>query len=465
MLHNIRKNGLGQYILLFINIVNLIIVNIAFFITLWHFPEIREAGHSLRVIWFLANLCFLPPMWRNLRETHLERAIRMESVFMQALTNVGVHALLYLSLITLMRINIAPFKGYVTFYVLMTIGIVIWSLASRYWLKNYRRRGFNYTRVVIVGSNDIAVRLYEEMLNDDGFGYKVLGVFDKQRPDNALSELYVGTLDELDKFVKENAVDQIFVSISGNEENFTKAAKIADDNVTELYFVPQISKLVNRRFELYSLGCMPVLSTLHNPLKSLTNRCIKRAFDLLVSSIFLCFYPLIYIPIAIIIKLTSPGPIYFKQERTGYRGKTFYCLKFRSMHVNKESDKAQATKDDPRKTKFGNFLRRSSLDELPQFINVWKGDMSIVGPRPHMLKHTDEYSRIISQYMVRHVVKPGITGWAQVNGYRGLTDEVWKMEKRVEYDVWYIEHWTLALDLKIMFRTVTNAIHGEKNAF
>lgn len=465
MLHNIRKNGLGQYILLFINIVNLIIVNIAFFITLWHFPEIREAGHSLRVIWFLANLCFLPPMWRNLRKTHLERAIRMESVFMQALTNVGVHALLYLSLITLMRINIAPFKGYVTFYVLMTIGIVIWSLASRYWLKNYRRRGFNYTRVVIVGSNDIAVRLYEEMLNDDGFGYKVLGVFDKQRPNNALSELYVGTLDELDKFVKENAVDQIFVSISGNEENFTKAAKIADDNVTELYFVPQISKLVNRRFELYSLGCMPVLSTLHNPLKSLTNRCIKRAFDLLVSSIFLCFYPLIYIPIAIIIKLTSPGPIYFKQERTGYRGKTFYCLKFRSMHVNKESDKAQATKDDPRKTKFGNFLRRSSLDELPQFINVWKGDMSIVGPRPHMLKHTDEYSRIISQYMVRHVVKPGITGWAQVNGYRGLTDEVWKMEKRVEYDVWYIEHWTLALDLKIIFRTVTNAIHGEKNAF
>jgi putative colanic acid biosynthesis UDP-glucose lipid carrier transferase len=135
------------------------------------------------------------------------------------------------------------------------------------------------------------------------------------------------------------------------------------------------------------------------------------------------------------------------------------------MHVNKESDKAQATKDDPRKTKFGNFLRRSSLDELPQFINVWKGDMSIVGPRPHMLKHTDEYSRIISQYMVRHVVKPGITGWAQVNGYRGLTDEIWKMEKRVEYDVWYIEHWTLALDLKIMFRTVTNAIHGEKNAF
>jgi putative colanic acid biosynthesis UDP-glucose lipid carrier transferase len=210
---------------------------------------------------------------------------------------------------------------------------------------------------------------------------------------------------------------------------------------------------------------MPVLSTLRNPLKSMPNRILKRAFDIIMSSICLCFYPLVYIPVAITIKLTSPGPVYFKQERTGYRGKSFQCLKFRSMHVNKDSDKAQATEHDPRKTKFGDFLRRSSIDELPQFINVWKGDMSIVGPRPHMLKHTDEYSRIISQYMVRHTVKPGITGWAQVNGFRGITDELWKMEKRVEHDVWYIEHWSFALDLKIIYRTIVNVFHGEKNAF
>jgi putative colanic acid biosynthesis UDP-glucose lipid carrier transferase len=389
----------------------------------------------------------------------------MENVFSNALTKVGIHAMLYLSLIALMRISIIPLAGYVTLYTIMAIGIVIWSLASRVALKNYRRRGYNFLRVVIVGSNDIAERLYEEMLTDEGFGYKVLGVFDNQRPNNKLKDLYVGTIGQLDTFVKERSVDQIFVSISGNEDNFTRAAKIADDNVTELYFVPQISKLVNRRFEIYSLGCMPVLSTMRNPLKSLPNRILKRSFDLIVSSLFLCFYPLIYIPIAITIKLTSPGPVYFKQERTGYKGKSFQCLKFRSMHVNKDSDKAQATKNDPRKTKFGDFLRRSSFDELPQFINVWKGDMSIVGPRPHMLKHTDEYSRIISQYMVRHTVKPGITGWAQVNGFRGITDEVWKMEKRVEHDVWYIEHWTFALDLKIIFRTIINAIHGEKNAY
>ena len=180
---------------------------------------------------------------------------------------------------------------------------------------------------------------------------------------------------------------------------------------------------------------------------------------------FLCFYPLIYIPVAIAIKLGSKGPVYFKQERTGYRGRPFKCLKFRTMRVNATSDTSQATANDPRKTRFGDFLRRSSLDELPQFINVWKGDMSIVGPRPHMLKHTEDYSRLIDGYMVRHAVKPGITGWAQVNGYRGITDELWKMERRVEHDVWYIENWSILLDLKIMVRTVLNAFMGEKNAF
>jgi putative colanic acid biosynthesis UDP-glucose lipid carrier transferase len=465
MLHIFRKTGYGRYIPILFNLIDIVILNIAFFITLWMVPEIKDAGHHLRVIWFIANLCFLPLVWRNLQSQHTERVILMDNVFKQALTNVGIHALLYLSLLELMRIDIIPLKGYIAFYSIMAVGIVIWALVSRRMLKGYRRRGFNFSRVVIVGSNDIAERLYDEMLVDDGFGYKVLGVFDSKRPDNRLKDLYVGTLDELDAFVKARNVDQIFVSISGDENNFARAAKIADDNVTELYFVPQISKLVNRRFEIYSVGCMPVLSTLRNPLKSMPNRILKRAFDIIMSSICLCFYPLIYIPVAITIKLTSPGPVYFKQERTGYRGKSFQCLKFRSMHVNKDSDKAQATEHDPRKTKFGDFLRRSSIDELPQFINVWKGDMSIVGPRPHMLKHTDEYSRIISQYMVRHTVKPGITGWAQVNGFRGITDELWKMEKRVEHDVWYIEHWSFALDLKIIYRTIVNVFHGEKNAF
>ena len=199
--------------------------------------------------------------------------------------------------------------------------------------------------------------------------------------------------------------------------------------------------------------------------QNIYSRMLKRAFDLVFSSVVLVCSPVIFIPIAIAVKLSSPGPVFFKQKRTGFRGKEFNCYKFRTMRVNAASDEVQATRHDPRKTRVGEFLRKTSLDELPQFINVFLGDMSVVGPRPHMVKHTHDYSKIIDKYMLRHLIKPGITGWAQVNGYRGETRELWQMERRVEYDVWYIEHWNFWLDIKIIFLTVVNAFKGEKNAF
>ena len=192
----------------------------------------------------------------------------------------------------------------------------------------------------------------------------------------------------------------------------------------------------------------------------------KRLFDIVVSLIAIVIVSAtILIPIIIAIKLSSKGPILFKQKRTGYRGREFVCLKFRTMKVNADADTRQATKDDPRKTKVGDFLRKTSLDELPQFLNVLYGNMSVVGPRPHMVKQTDEYRKLINRYMVRHTIKPGITGLAQVSGFRGQTEKLWQMEKRVEYDVKYIENWTFWLDIKIMVRTVLNAVQGEKNAY
>ena len=200
-------------------------------------------------------------------------------------------------------------------------------------------------------------------------------------------------------------------------------------------------------------------------MKNPINRLVKRSFDLLVSTIVLILSPLVIIPVAIGIKLSSKGPIFFVQKRTGYRGQAFNCYKFRTMRPNDDSDTLQATKGDPRVTRFGNFLRRTSIDELPQFYNVWRGEMSIVGPRPHMVAQTEMYSELIDKYMLRHTIKPGITGWAQVRGYRGQTEELWQMEKRVEFDVWYAENWTFFLDLKIIFRTIWNAIIGEDNAY
>ena len=160
-----------------------------------------------------------------------------------------------------------------------------------------------------------------------------------------------------------------------------------------------------------------------------------------------------------------PGPIFFRQKRTGLDGKDFYCLKFRSMKVNKDADTVQATLNDPRKTKWGYIMRKTNLDEMPQFINVLLGQMSIVGPRPHMVKQTNDYSNIIDYYMVRHLIKPGITGWSQVTGFRGETKEIYQMEGRVRGDIWYMEHWTIWLDIYIMYKTVANVVQGDKNAY
>jgi len=211
---------------------------------------------------------------------------------------------------------------------------------------------------------------------------------------------------------------------------------------------------------------IPLLTLRREPLQAFYNRALKRAFDIVFSLGILCtIFPFLYIIVGFLIKRSSPGPIFFKQKRTGLYGRDFECYKFRTMRVNAEADTLQAVKDDPRKTKIGDFLRRTNLDEFPQFINVLKGDMSVVGPRPHMLKHTEQYSALIDKYMVRHLVKPGVTGWAQVTGYRGETKTLEQMEGRVKRDVWYIENWSFFLDLKIIVVTLLNMCRGEKNAY
>jgi putative colanic acid biosynthesis UDP-glucose lipid carrier transferase len=201
-------------------------------------------------------------------------------------------------------------------------------------------------------------------------------------------------------------------------------------------------------------------------LDDIANRIRKRIFDIVVSSLVTIFILSWLIPLlALLIRLESKGPIFFIQHRTGRNNQTFRCLKLRSMKVNNDANVKQATKDDDRFTRIGRILRKTNLDEMPQFLNVLMGDMSIVGPRPHMLRHTEEFSRIIQQYMVRHFMKPGITGWAQVNGYRGEITEESHLKKRIEHDIWYMENWSVYLDLRIMFLTVMNTIRGDKNAY
>lgn len=242
----------------------------------------------------------------------------------------------------------------------------------------------------------------------------------------------------------------------------------ANHQCVQLNFVPAVTATLSygsTKSDAVRLD-LPVIRSHEDSLSTMENRIKKRMVDLFISGLVLVFVLSWLVPIiGLIIKLQSPGPIFFKQPRSGRNNQTFGCYKFRSMVVNKDSDKAQATKDDKRITPIGKFLRRTNLDEFPQFINVFLGQMSVVGPRPHMLSHTEHYSKLIQHYMVRHFVKPGITGWAQVNGYRGETKDPKLMAKRVEHDLEYMSNWSSMLDFKIIFMTALNMIRGEKNAY
>ncbi|HNH22554.1 MAG TPA: exopolysaccharide biosynthesis polyprenyl glycosylphosphotransferase, partial [Ferruginibacter sp.] len=230
--------------------------------------------------------------------------------------------------------------------------------------------------------------------------------------------------------------------------------------------VPNLSVFITRDVHIEYFGDLPILSLRSEPLDDVGNRIKKRALDLVVSSLVIILILSWMIPIlGLLILLESRGPIFFGQLRTGKDKKTFRCLKFRSMRANKDADLKQATRNDSRVTRIGKFIRKTSLDEFPQFLNVFKGEMSLVGPRPHMLKHTDDYSQVVDDYMVRQFLKPGITGWAQINGYRGEITNPEQIRMRVNKDLWYLENWSLWLDIKIMFLTVYHVLRGNQNAF
>lgn len=378
---------------------------------------------------------------------------------------IAINVGLFFAAVYIIKIQRFAMKFILLYYCIMWVLLTIWWLAARYNLKKQRAKGKNYRRVIIIGGGVLGRNLVEEMRSDNGYGYNIEGVFGHPDVTRDIDDVtYLGGYAKVEDYIKNNPIDELYCTVADNALT-EQMIIMAEKHAVDFYYVPQVPTRLQRQFSLDTFGNVPALALRPNPLGSIVNRFIKRTFDIIVSSVFLILFPIVLIPVAIAIKLSSPGPIFFRQKRTGYRGKEFWCYKFRTMKVNNQSDTQQATKDDPRKTKVGNFLRRSSIDELPQFINVWLGDMSLVGPRPHMIKHTEEYGKLIDKYMLRHTIKPGITGWAQVHGFRGETKELWQMEKRVEFDIWYTENWNFMLDIKIILKTIINAVRGEKNAF
>lgn len=354
--------------------------------------------------------------------------------------------------------------------------LFIFILSLRYferaWMKSHRTPSKNARKVLLVGSDPELLRIYDRLTGPFGWGYSVLGYYgDLEAPEEgSLGLVRLGSLGDFIRGMQTpeslTLGDEMFVCISRKEKRLVKQiSDFCDQRIINFFYVPVSVETLGLNLKSELLDDIEVFTTCEVPLLNPVNKCIKRAFDIIVSMVALLVTGLLFPLISLIIKIQSPGPVIFKQDRTGLDGKSFVCYKFRSMHINADADRLQATKDDPRKFKFGSFMRKTNLDELPQFWNVLKGDMSIVGPRPHMLVHTEEYRKLIDKYMVRHFVRPGVTGWAQVTGYRGETKELWQMEGRVIRDIWYIEHWSLWLDIRIIWLTVKAVFVRDEKAY
>ncbi len=322
-----------------------------------------------------------------------------------------------------------------------------------------RSNNYDNCDVVFLGAGVNLRELYNT-IKDPGTGYNVHGYFQDKESKNLSGLLpLLGSVSDVVDYLKDHKVDCVICNLDQSyEEDIKRVINYCENHLVKFYSVLNTKNYMNRAMNLEFIDQYPVISMRYEPLSNPFNRGIKRTFDLLFTvPATLLLLPVMLI-VAIIIKCSSPGPIFFVQERTGKDGKNFKCFKFRSMKVNKDADKVQATANDPRKYPFGNFMRKTNLDELPQLFNVLKGDMSLVGPRPHMLAHTDQYGNLVDKYMVRHYAKPGITGWAQVTGSRGETKELWQMEERIQKDIWYLENWSLWLDIRIIWRTFTNVL-------
>ena len=340
---------------------------------------------------------------------------------------------------------------------MMSVAVIsIWHLLFRAAILAARKKGRNKIHVVIVGENENAGRLADIIQSSADFAdYKLVAEFGEDLP-------------AIKQYIENNKVHQLYCSLNPAIKTGTvnEIIRSCENLFIDFYYVPNMDGYLHRSMTFSEMGPLTVVKLRDEPLSNPVNAAVKRFFDIIASLLFLVLiYPFVWCFVAIGTSLSSPGPILFKQKRTGYKGRPFTMYKFRSMKVNADADKLQATADDPRKTKFGDFLRRTSIDELPQFINVLKGDMSIIGPRPHMELHTEMYTKLVDEYLVRHMVKPGLTGWAQVNGCRGETKTTEAMADRVRYDIWYIEHWTLGLDVKIILKTIAQILGGDKQAY
>lgn len=352
-----------------------------------------------------------------------------------------------------------------TWAIAVPISLMFYRVIIRVALGNYRANGKNTKNIVVIGAGKVGQSVSQTINSNRWLGMNISAYIDddEELKGSVIGKVpVIGKTSDVASLVNKYRFDEVYICLPMSAEIKIKSILNALTDTTAIVkFVPDLFTFDLMHAQWTDLKGIPVVSVFDTPLNASYARVIKRIEDLVLSSIILILITPLLISVSIAIKLTSPGPVIFKQKRYGLNGKEIKIYKFRSMRTMDDGDTIkQATQNDSRVTSIGRFLRRSSLDELPQFVNVIQGKMSIVGPRPHACAHNEEYRKLVPKYMQRHLVKPGITGWAQVNGWRGETDTLEKMEKRVEFDLHYINHWSLWMDLKIIILTVFKGFAG-----
>jgi len=448
-------------------ILDLLVLNLVFIICQYVFREVIILNkEQYTYLWFFTNAAWVAASWAT--SIYQDAYIYSFEKFSRRTMTAFVY-LLALEMLYLFFNKDAQISRLFLISILSSFAISL--LINRFlhlaMQQFFQSKDHIVRKVMIIGYNERAKKL-ASYLEQEPIKTEIVGFCEEEENVNELS-LYpiVGRVGDAIEASKLHEVTEIFSTIAPEQQSgIYKLINDADQACIRFRIVPDFNHFIRKPVHLEYLKDIPVLSLRKEPLDDVGNRIKKRLFDLAISSLVTIFILSWLIPIvSLLIWLDSRGPIFFIQQRSGKNGKTFNCIKFRSMRVNKDSNEKQATKNDKRVTKLGSFLRKSNLDEMPQFFNVLMSDMSIVGPRPHMLKHTDDYSKLLNRYMVRHFLKPGITGWAQIHGYRGEIKHMQDINNRVEYDIWYLENWSIWLDTRIILMTAFNMAKGEKNAY
>ncbi len=439
------------------------LVLISSFIIAFYFENRSDFFYSINKRLIISAIIIIPSLFFMLQKFEFSSKYRIKSLI-DVLRNI-----IAFEFITITFFYVFTLFGFYTFsndfvlsFFIMTYSFFVTErIILKLFLSFMRSRGYNYKIYLIIGAGPLGLKLYNLVKESNEFGIKIHGFLDDyaekfmSNPDfpESIKSLIIGTTEKLEDMLKLKKIDNVIIALPMLvEDKIIKITNICEKYGIKAELIPDYYKITSKTPSVRMIKGFPLIGIRNVPLENLFNRLLKRLLDISASFFALILLTPFFLIIMIAIKATSKGPVFFKQKRTGFMQKEFKIYKFRTMHVNAEADTTQASKNDPRKTPVGDFLRKTNIDELPQLINILVGDMSLVGPRPHMIKQTEEFYQIYDKYLVRHWVKPGLTGWAQVNGWRGDSD----IGMRVKYDIDYIENWTFFLDIKIILLTIVS---------